>query len=52
MFEYHAIYDKVDRDSSDFRRACLVWLGDEKSRPTYLGQVFCFFNFDFLRTSH
>ena len=39
MFEYHAIYDKVDRDSSDFRRACLVWLGDEKSRPTYLGQV-------------
>lgn len=39
MFEYHAIYDKVDGETSDLRRACLVWLGDEKSRPTYLGQV-------------
>ena len=40
MFEFHPTYDKSDASAnSDRPHACLVWLGDEKSRPKYLGQV-------------
>ena len=40
MFEFHPTYDKSDASAnSDRPQACLVWLGDEKSRPKYLGQV-------------
>merc|ERR1719400_3000146 len=39
MFEFHPTYDKSDASAnSDRPQACLVWLGDEKSRPKYLGQ--------------
>ena len=38
MFEFHPVFDKWERDGSDLQRAAIAWLGDEESRPYYIGQ--------------
>jgi len=38
LFEFHPVFEKWGRETSDLQRASLVWLGGEKSRPTYMGQ--------------
>ena len=36
MFEFHPVFERSD--GSDIQKASLVWLGDEESRPVYIGQ--------------
>ena len=34
-FEFHPVFERWERESSDYQRASIVWLG---TRPAYLSQ--------------
>ena len=39
LFEMHPVFERNDSGTTTMPQASIVWLGDQESRPTYIGQV-------------